>query len=103
MAHNKHFLKGKNIAPPAIQSDTSLVALIDQTFNAYNAARFREACHLFTERPCKQCLSRTNLHTRCIRAMITSHNRKDSPTIRKMAFFRLFHPGSVHSYRNIMF
>ena len=50
MAHNKHFLKGKNIAPPAIQSDTSLVALIDQTFNAYNAARFREACHLFTER-----------------------------------------------------
>jgi deoxyhypusine synthase len=50
MAHNKHFLKGKSIAPPAIKSDTSLVELIDQTFNAYNAARFREACHLFTER-----------------------------------------------------
>ena len=50
MAHYKHFLNGKNIAPPAIQSDTSLVALIDQTFNAYNAGRFREACHLFTER-----------------------------------------------------
>ena len=50
MAHNKHFLKGKGIAPPAINSGTSLVDLIDQTFNAYNAARFREACHLFTER-----------------------------------------------------
>ncbi len=50
MAHNNHFLNGKNIAPPAIQPDTSLVELIDQTFNAYNAARFREACHLFTER-----------------------------------------------------
>ncbi len=50
MAHNKHFLKGRNIAPPAIQADTSLVELIDQTFNAYNAARFREACHLYTER-----------------------------------------------------
>ena len=50
MTHDKHFLKGKNIDPPPIGPDTSLVDLIDQTFNAYNAARFREACHLFTER-----------------------------------------------------
>lgn len=50
MAHDKHFLKGKNIDPPPIGPDISLVDLIDQTFNAYNAARFREACHLFTER-----------------------------------------------------
>jgi len=28
----------------------SIVDLIDKTFNAYNAARFREACHLFAER-----------------------------------------------------
>jgi deoxyhypusine synthase len=27
-----------------------LVDLVDKTFNAYNAARFREACHLFTRR-----------------------------------------------------
>jgi deoxyhypusine synthase len=27
-----------------------LVELVDQTFNAYNAGRFREACHLFTRR-----------------------------------------------------
>jgi len=50
MAHGKHFLHGKNIDPPPIEPGVSLVDLIDHTFNAYNAARFREACHLFTDR-----------------------------------------------------
>ena len=50
MAHNKHFLHGKNIDPPQIEPGTSIVDLVDETFNAYNAARFREACHLFTQR-----------------------------------------------------
>jgi deoxyhypusine synthase len=44
------FLRGQPIEPPAIDEHISIVDLVDQTFNAYNAARFREACHLFTER-----------------------------------------------------
>src|SRR5438105_11917610 len=44
------FLHGQPIEPPAIDANMSIVDLIDKTFNAYNAARFREACHLFTER-----------------------------------------------------
>ena len=43
-------LHGPSIQPPAIDGDISIVDLVDRTFNAYNAARFREACHLFTER-----------------------------------------------------
>lgn len=50
MAQSSHFLHGQSIDPPPIGPDTALVDLIDQTFNAYNAARFREACHLFTHR-----------------------------------------------------
>jgi deoxyhypusine synthase len=44
------YLKGQPIEPPAIDANISIVDLIDKTFNAYNAARFREACQLFTER-----------------------------------------------------
>jgi deoxyhypusine synthase len=44
------YLKGQPIEPPAIDANISIADLIDKTFNAYNAARFREACHLFTER-----------------------------------------------------
>ncbi len=50
MSKRSRFLHGQSIQPPAIDKDISIVDLIDQTFNAYNAARFREACHLFTER-----------------------------------------------------
>ena len=48
MDHKSELLRGKRIDPPAIRPNISLVDLIDQTFNAYNAARFREACHLFS-------------------------------------------------------
>ena len=50
MAKKSRYLQGQSIEPPAIHGDMSLVDLIDKTFNAYKAARFREACQLFTER-----------------------------------------------------
>lgn len=50
MNNKSRFLHGQRIEPPAIDGNISIVDLIDTTFNAYNAARFREACHLFTER-----------------------------------------------------
>src|SRR6185436_7068886 len=50
MNNKSRFLHGQRIEPPAIDANISIVDLIDKTFNAYNAARFREACHLFTER-----------------------------------------------------
>src|SRR2546427_9689106 len=50
MKNKSRFLRGQPIEPPAIDANISIVALIDKTFNAYNAARFREACQLFVER-----------------------------------------------------
>src|SRR5215471_16609700 len=50
MNNKSRFLHGQRIEPPAIDANTSIVDLIDKTFNAYNAARFREACHLFVDR-----------------------------------------------------
>ncbi len=44
------FLHGKRIAPNAITKDTTLVQLIETTFQAYNAARLREGAQLFAER-----------------------------------------------------
>ena len=44
------FLQGKRIAPTAISKDTSIVQLIETTFQAYNAARLREGAQLFAER-----------------------------------------------------
>jgi len=50
MKNKSRYLHGQRIDPPAIDGNISIVDLIDKTFNAYNAARFREACHLFAER-----------------------------------------------------
>ncbi len=44
------FLAGAKIAPRRITGDLSARALIDGTFLAYNAARLREGCQLFTRR-----------------------------------------------------
>ena len=44
------FLQGKRIAPTPITKDTTLVQLIETTFQAYNAARLREGAQLFAER-----------------------------------------------------
>jgi len=44
------FLRGRRIDPQPIDASTKLVDLVDNTFVAYNAARLREACQLFTEK-----------------------------------------------------
>jgi deoxyhypusine synthase len=49
MAKSK-FLSGKRIEPTKIVAGMSVTELVDGTFQAYNAARLREACHLFTKK-----------------------------------------------------
>lgn len=44
------FLQGKPINPKAIEAGAQLADLVDETFLAYNAARLREACQLFTQK-----------------------------------------------------
>lgn len=44
------FLSGRRIDPKPITPRTRLVDLIDNAFVAYNAARLREACWLFTQK-----------------------------------------------------
>lgn len=50
MEHNcprkSEFLSGKRINPKAIDRDYSISELIDNTFNAYNAGRIKDACYL---------------------------------------------------------
>jgi deoxyhypusine synthase len=43
-------LQGKRIDPAAITPGMTLVDLVDESFLAYNAARLREACRLFTHK-----------------------------------------------------
>jgi deoxyhypusine synthase len=44
------FLRGKRIDPAPITPKTTVTELVDETFLAYNAARLREACQLFTQK-----------------------------------------------------
>jgi deoxyhypusine synthase len=44
------FLSGKRIEPKKIGAGLSVTDLVDGTFQAYNAARLREACHLLTKK-----------------------------------------------------
>src|SRR5688572_28745369 len=44
------FLHGPRIDPQPISKDTSIVDLIDSSFQAYNAARLREGCMLLTQK-----------------------------------------------------
>jgi deoxyhypusine synthase len=44
------YLRGKRIAPTPITKDTTLVQLLENNFQAYNAARLREGAQLFAER-----------------------------------------------------
>ena len=48
--HRSKFLHGKRIDPAPITPKTTLADLVDESFLAYNAARLREACHLFTHK-----------------------------------------------------
>ncbi len=41
------YLQGQRIAPAPIKRDTSIVGLIENNFQSYNAARLREAAQLF--------------------------------------------------------
>jgi deoxyhypusine synthase len=42
------FLQGRRIDPAPITSNTTVAELVDESFIAYNGARLREACQLFT-------------------------------------------------------
>jgi len=44
------YLHGRRIDPAPITSDVTLANLVDESFLAYNAARLREACQLFTRK-----------------------------------------------------
>ena len=44
------FLRGRRIDPQPINGETRLTDLVDNAFVAYNAARLREACWLFTQK-----------------------------------------------------
>jgi deoxyhypusine synthase len=44
------FLSGKRIEPRRITAGFSVTDLVDGTFQAYNAARLREGCHLLTKK-----------------------------------------------------
>jgi deoxyhypusine synthase len=50
MAQPQRFLQGRRIDPRPISGADSVVDLIDNAFLAYNAARLREACRLFTDK-----------------------------------------------------
>jgi deoxyhypusine synthase len=47
---NHGYLSGARIDPAPIEGPMTVQALVDGTFQAYNAARLREACHLFTKK-----------------------------------------------------
>jgi deoxyhypusine synthase len=48
--HKSKFLQGRRIDPAPISKSISVADLIDESFLAYNAARLREACQLFTKK-----------------------------------------------------
>src|SRR5678809_298003 len=48
--HKSKFLKGRRIDPAPIEKGIGVADLIDESFLAYNAARLREACQLFTRK-----------------------------------------------------
>ena len=48
--HKSKFLKGRRIDPAPIEKGIGVADLIDESFLAYNAARLREACQLYTRK-----------------------------------------------------
>jgi deoxyhypusine synthase len=50
MKKKSKFLSGKRIDPMPINKNTVLADLVDESFMAYNAARIREACQLYTRK-----------------------------------------------------
>jgi len=50
MTKPSKFLSGKRIDPKPIHEKIKITELVDEVFVAYNAARLREACHLYSKR-----------------------------------------------------
>src|SRR5215510_11105608 len=50
MTKQNKFLSGKKINPKPIHRTIKIPDLIDEVFVAYNAARLREACHLYSQK-----------------------------------------------------
>ncbi len=50
MKKKSQYLSGKKISPTPIAKGISVVDMVDQCMLAYNGARLREACQLFTQR-----------------------------------------------------
>jgi deoxyhypusine synthase len=48
--HKGRYLSGKRILPGGITGREKLTAMMEKTFLAYNSARLREGCQLFTEK-----------------------------------------------------
>ncbi|MCM8822637.1 MAG: deoxyhypusine synthase [Candidatus Omnitrophica bacterium] len=48
--HKEKYLSGLRILPPKITGKETLENLVENTFLAYNAARLKEGCRLFTEK-----------------------------------------------------
>jgi deoxyhypusine synthase len=48
--HRDKFMSGKRIRPKNITGKEKLADLVDETFLAYNGARLKESCQLFTEK-----------------------------------------------------
>lgn len=48
--HKSKFLRGRRIDPAPIGNGIAVADLIDESFLAYNAARLREACQLYTRK-----------------------------------------------------
>jgi deoxyhypusine synthase len=44
------YLSGKPIVPKPIEKNISIAAVVDDYFQAYNAGRLNEACHIFVEK-----------------------------------------------------
>jgi deoxyhypusine synthase len=50
LPHRDKYLSGPRILPKGIKGQEKAADLLDRTFLAYNAARLREGCRLFTEK-----------------------------------------------------
>jgi deoxyhypusine synthase len=48
--HKSKFLQGRKIDPKPISAGINVADLVDESFLAYNAARLREACQLFSQK-----------------------------------------------------
>jgi deoxyhypusine synthase len=50
MPHRDKYLAGKRIQPKGLRGKESLEHVVDEVFLAYNAARLKEGCQLFTQK-----------------------------------------------------